>query len=211
MKKFLLVDDHSIIRSGLKILLTKEFEDYQFDEASSGEECKNLVSNQQYDLIILDINIPGSDSFALVEQVMKWRADSRILIFSMSAENIYAKRFLAMGVMGYVRKDEPATEIITAVHTLLSNKKYISKTLCEIISREKFERVTDNPFKKLSPKQYEIVRFLIEGKTVSDICNFMKLHSSTVSTQKNRIFEKLHIKNLIDLYTLAKVHPISYS
>ncbi|MEO5944609.1 MAG: response regulator transcription factor [Ferruginibacter sp.] len=209
MKKILLVDDHSIIRSGLKILLSKDFGEYVFEEAETGEKLISLIKTEDYDLIILDINIPGSDSFAMVEKVMQMKPDARILIFSMNAENIYAKRFLRMGVRGYIRKDEPANEIITAVGYVLSNKKYISKTLSEVFSWERFDRATDNPFEKLSPKQSEIVRFLIQGKTITDICSLLKLHSSTISTQKNRIFEKLNVANLVDLYALAKVHPIS--
>ncbi|MEO7043909.1 MAG: response regulator transcription factor [Ferruginibacter sp.] len=209
MKKILLVDDHSIIRSGLKILLGKDFGDYTFEEAGTDQEFTSLIQSQEYDLIILDINIPGSDSFAMVEKVMQMRPDTRILIFSMNAENIYAKRFLRMGVRGYIRKDVPANEIITAVGYVLNNKKYISKTLREVLSWERFDRATDNPFEKLSPKQSEIVRLLIQGKTIADICSLLKLHTSTISTQKNRIFEKLNVANLVDLYALAKVHPIS--
>lgn len=209
MKNILLVDDHSIIRTGLKILLNQDFGDYDFDEASTGDEFFSHIQSKDYDLIILDINIPGSDSFAMVEKAMQVKPDCRILIFSMNAENIYAKRFLRMGVRGYIRKDEPTTEIITAVSYVLNNKKYISKTLGEVLSCERFDRMTNNPFEKLSPKQFEIVQFLIQGKTITDICSFMKLHSSTISTQKNRIFEKLNVSNLVDLYALAKVHPVS--
>jgi two-component system invasion response regulator UvrY len=209
MKKILLVDDHSIIRSGLKILLNKDFGDYIFEEAGTDREFTSLIQSQEYDLIILDVNIPGSDSFAMVEKALAMRPDNRILIFSMNAENIYARRFLRMGVKGYIRKDEPASEIITAVSYVLNNKKYISKTLGEVLSGERFDRMTNNPFEKLSPKQFEIVQLLIQGKTINDICSFTKLHSSTISTQKNRIFEKLNVANLVDLYALAKVHPVS--
>jgi len=209
MKRILIVDDHSIIRAGLKILLASDFSAYQFDEAATEDECLQLLKINDYSLIILDINIPGSDTFKLVETALEINAENKILMFSMNAENIYAKRFLHIGVKGYIRKDEPTDEIVKAVREILGNKKYISKTLSETLSNERFDRVMNNPFEKLSPKQFVIAQSLIKGSTVSDICNEMQLHSSTVSTQKNRIFEKLNIKNLVDLYSLAKVHTLA--
>ncbi|MDB5203173.1 MAG: DNA-binding response regulator [Ferruginibacter sp.] len=206
MEKILLVDDHSIIRSGLKMLLSSDLGHYQFEEAANGEMAMEQINSEELALIVLDINIPGTDTFALVEETIRLKPNSRILIFSMNSENIYAKRFLKMGVKGYVRKDEPAEEIKNAVFTVLNGKRYISKTLGENLAREMFEKNSDNPFDKLSPKQFEIVRFLVMGKTISDICSCMNLHSSTVSTQKNRIFEKLNVANLVDLYALAKMH-----
>lgn len=206
MKEILLVDDHSIIRSGLKILLGNDFSGYNFAEAANGEDFMQQIKTNDYALIVLDINIPGSDTFEMVQEVLKLKPASKILIFSMNSENFYARRFLKIGAMGYVRKDEPAEQIKAAVCCVLNNKRYFSPTLSQGFASEMFEKITDSPFEKLSPKQFEIARFLMQGKTISDICNRMKLHSSTISTQKNRIFEKLHINNLVDLYALAKLH-----
>jgi len=206
MEKILLVDDHMIIRSGLKMLLSNDLCNYSFEEAADGETALEQLKNNDYALMVLDINIPGTDTFSVVENTLLLKPATRILIFSMNSENIYAKRFLKMGVKGYVRKDEPAEEIKNAVFTVLNNKRYISKTLGENLAREMFEKRSDNPFDKLSPKQFEITQFLIQGKTISEICSVMSLHSSTVSTQKNRIFEKLNVGNLVELYALAKLH-----
>jgi two-component system, NarL family, invasion response regulator UvrY len=206
MEKILLVDDHSIIRSGLRMLLASDMHQYSFEEAADGGTAMELLKVNEYALLVLDINIPGTDTFAMVENILSQQPGLKILIFSMNSENIYAKRFLKMGVKGYVRKDEPAEEIKSAVLTVLNNKRYISKTLGESLAREMFEKRSDNPFDKLSPKQFEITQFLIQGKTISEICASMQLHSSTVSTQKNRIFEKLNVTNLVDLYALAKMH-----
>jgi DNA-binding NarL/FixJ family response regulator len=206
MEKILLVDDHMIIRSGLKMLLSNDLANYCFEEAADGDTAINHLKNSDYALVVLDINIPGTDTFAVVEDTLRLKPATKILIFSMNSENIYAKRFLKLGVKGYVRKDEPAEEIKTAVFTVLNNKRYISKTLGENLAKEMFEKKTDNPFDKLSPRQAEITRQLIHGKTISEICSQMSLHSSTVSTQKNRVFEKLNISNVVELYALAKMH-----
>jgi len=206
MEKILLVDDHMIIRSGLKMLLSQDLANYSFEEAADGDTAIEQLRSTDYALMVLDINIPGTDTFSVVENTLQIKPETRILIFSMNAENIYAKRFLKMGVKGYVRKDEPAEEIKNAVFTVLNNKRYISKTLGENLAKEMFEKKSDNPFDRLSPKQFEITQFLIQGKSISEICAAMSLHSSTVSTQKNRIFDKLNVDNLVDLYALAKMH-----
>src|SRR5689334_9916978 len=129
MKKILLVDDHTIIRTGLKILLSRDLTSYTFDEAADGETALNKIQDFNYDLIIMDINIPGTDSYVLVEKIRELKPENRILMFSMNSESIYARRFLRLGVMGYVAKDEPADEIRHAVLTVLENRRYISKTL----------------------------------------------------------------------------------
>lgn len=209
MKKILLVDDHSIIRTGLKTLLSYDVCSFSFDEAADGETALNKVVQTRYDLIIMDINIPGTDSFLLVEKIRVLKPETPILMFSMNSENIFARKFLRLGVMGYVRKDEPADEIRNAVLTVLDNRRYISNTLSEALADEICTNKKTNPFDDLSPRQYEIAQRLIQGKKISDICQELQLHSSTVSTQKNRIYEKLNIDNLVDLYAISKMHLFS--
>lgn len=208
MQKVLIVDDHNIIRSGVKIMFTGELNQYNFDEAANGEDAMALIENNQYALIILDINMPGMSAQNIVQNALQINPENKILIFSMNAENIFAKPFLKMGVKGYVRKDEAAEEIRKAIITVLNNKKYISRELSETFAGELLEKHTDNPFHKLSPKQSEIAKFLIEGKALNEICAHLNLHSSTISTQKTRIFQKLNVTNIVDLYALAKMHLV---
>lgn len=205
MKKILHVDDHTIIRTGMKMLLS-DLNDCMFDEAADGETAINKVMRTDYDLIIMDINMPGTDTFLLVEQIIKSKPESRILMFTMNAEHIYAMRYLKLGVKGYIRKEEPAEEIRHAVITVLNNRRYISKLMREKLANDVSSNIKNNPFDNLSPRQLEIVHKLIQGKKVSDICLELKLHSSTVSTQKNRIYEKLNVHNLVDLFAISKMH-----
>ena len=206
MKKILLVDDHTIIRSGLRMMLAYDLPNVNFDEAADGESAMSFINENTYDVIVMDINIPGTDTFALVENIIKTYPDSRILMFSMNAESFYVKRFMKLGVKGYVRKDDPADEIRNAVVAVMNNRKYISRVLTENLADEMVSDTHTNPFDSLSPRQVEIVMKLIEGKKISDICNELQLHSSTVSTQKIRIFEKLNVSNLVDLYAVSKIH-----
>ncbi len=209
MEKILIVDDHNIIRSGIKIMFTGELAHFSFDEAADGDTAMELIRNHNYSLIILDINMPGMSAQSIIENAIRLNGDAKILIFSMNAENIYAKPFLKMGAKGYIRKDEAAEEIRHAIITVLNNKRYISKELSENFAGDLLVKQTDNPFDKLSPKQSEITRFLIEGKGLNEICHKLNLHSSTISTQKTRIFQKLNVKNVVDLYALAKMHMVA--
>ncbi|MEO6405642.1 MAG: response regulator transcription factor [Ferruginibacter sp.] len=206
MEKILLVDDHTIIRTGLKILMGSDLKNYSFDDAENGESALEHVKKTEYALLVLDVNIPGTDTFDLASELLALQPDLKILVFSMNEENIYAKKFFKMGVKGYVRKDEPAEEIKKAFFTVLNNRKYISKSFSECLAETMFDKKSDNPFERLSPRQFEITQYLMQGKSISDICNKMNLHSSTVSTQKNRIFEKLKVTSLVELYSMKKMH-----
>lgn len=206
MEKILIVDDHNIIRSGVKIMFTGELARFSFDEAADGDTAMGLIEKNSYSMIILDINMPGMSAQHIVQNTLALNPESKILIFSMNAENIFAKPFLKMGAKGYIRKDEAADEIRKAIMTVLSGKRYISRELSENFAGELLVKQTDNPFDKLSPKQSEITRFLIEGKGLNEICHKLNLHSSTISTQKTRIFQKLNVRNVVDLYALAKMH-----
>jgi two-component system invasion response regulator UvrY len=208
MEKILIVDDHNIIRSGVKIMFTGELARFSFDEAADGDTAMSFIEQNNYSMIILDINMPGMSAQQIVQNTLTLYPESKILIFSMNAENIFAKPFLRMGAKGYIRKDEAADEIRRAIVTVLNNKRYISRELSENFAGELLVKQTDNPFDKLSPKQSEITRFLIEGKGLNEICNKLNLHSSTISTQKTRIFQKLNVKNVVDLYALAKMHMV---
>ena len=211
MENILLVDDHNIIREGLKIMFRDESSVFEFDEAANGDHAMQLIREKDYSLVILDLNIPGLTAKELLQETLKIKADTKFLIFSMNAENIFAKPFLRLGAKGFVRKDEDSEEIKHAILTVLSNRRYISRQLSEDLAGDVQLKQTNNPFDKLSPKQSEITRFLMEGKGLNEICNQMNLHSSTISTQKTRIFQKLNVKNVVDLYALAKMHSIAYN
>ncbi|MEO7265986.1 MAG: response regulator transcription factor [Ferruginibacter sp.] len=208
MDKILLVDDHTIIRTGLKILLGSDLIGYSFDDAENGDTALAYVKKNDYALLMLDVNIPGTDTFELAAQLLLLKPALRILVFSMNEENVYAKKFLKMGAKGYVRKDAPAEDIKKAVSTVLNNRRYISKAFSEILADSMFDKKSDNPFDLLSPKQFKINQYLLQGKSISEICSLMSLHSSTVSTQKNRIFEKLKVTCLVELYAMAKMHEL---
>ena len=210
MVRLLLVDDHFIIRAGLKLIIESFMPHSKIDEAEDGDSSFEKVRNNDYDLLILDVNMPNTDSFTLVSNMLALKPDLKILMFSMNDEEVYAKRYLKMGVMGYLKKDEPEVEIKKAITTILNNKKYVSHGLNQILVEDLFNNNPENPFDILSPREFEIVQHLIRGESIARICQNFNLHSSTVGTHKARIFEKLHCSNIIDLNSLAKAHNIIF-
>jgi two-component system invasion response regulator UvrY len=208
MTKLLLADDHFIVRTGLRLIIENLMPHCEIDEADDGDSSFEKIKKNNYDLLILDVNMPNTDSFVLVNNILALKPEMKILMFSMSDEEVYARRYLKMGVMGYIRKDEHIDEIKKAINTVLNNKKYISQGLSQILIEDLQGNNPENPFDSLSPREFEIVQYLIRGESVAEICQKLTLHSSTVGTHKARIFEKLKCSNIIDLNLLAKVHNI---
>ncbi|MEO6705768.1 MAG: response regulator transcription factor [Ginsengibacter sp.] len=212
MPKILLVDDHAIVRSGLKLLIEDFISHSVIEEAQDGDSAFEKIKKNDYDLIIMDVNMPNTDSFGILDTIFTIKPAVKIIMFSMNAEEIYAKKFLKMGAMGYVQKDVPGNEIKKAISTVLNGKKYISEEL-----REKFlndlqvNNNSANPFDALSLRELEIVRYLIQGDSVGEISQKLKLHTSTVGTYKSRIFEKLQCNNIIELSQLSKIHNLTFN
>lgn len=209
MPNLLIVDDHSIVRSGLVLLINDFISHAQIDEAYDGDSAFEKVKKNNYDLIIMDVNMPNTDSFGVLNSILSFKPSTKIIIFSMNAEELYAKRYLKMGAMGYVRKDAPGSEIQKAISSALNNKKYMSAELSEILLSELQDKNrSENPFDKLSPREFEMVQHMSRGESVAQISQTLNLHKSTVGTHKARIFEKLHCTNVIDLNKLAEIHHV---
>jgi two-component system, NarL family, invasion response regulator UvrY len=209
MIAFLVVDDHTIIRTGLKLLLGQSFAHSRIDEANDGNAAFEMVKRCDYDLVIMDIHMPNTDSFGIIQTMLALKPSLKIIMFSVNEEEIYAKRYLKIGAMGYLKKDASTDEIIKTITLVLNNRKYISGKLKEkLVSDLQSNCQSDNPFDKLSPRQFEIVPHLAHGDSVSEIAQKLNLDTSTIGTHKGRIFKKLGCRNVIDLNNLAKVYNI---
>ncbi len=208
MKNFLLVDDHVVVRSGIKALLLQTFNPATVYEAFDGESALEKLAERKYDLVMLDIQMPNTDSLTLMQLIIKKYTDARVLIFSMASENVYAKRFLKAGAKGFISKEAPMEEIEKAVAQLLDNKRYISSNLAETLANESFETKSENPFNRLSPREFEIATLLLSGQTISHIAISIKIQVSTVGTHKARMFDKLGVANLLELKEMANTYKL---
>jgi len=208
MKKFLLVDDHIVVRSGIQGLLHELYNPCEVHEAGDSESATQKLKQYQYDLIMMDIQMPNSDTLGLMEFIRVRYPDAKVLVFSMSAENIYAKRFFTAGAKGFLSKDSSLDEIKKAINLVLNNRKYISESFAEMLAEASFSGTADNPFEKLSPREFEITSLLLSGQSVSEISKTLHLQISTVGTHKSRLFEKLGVTNILELKELANSYKL---
>ncbi|MGV3527933.1 MAG: response regulator [Flavisolibacter sp.] len=208
MKRFLLVDDHAVIRTALKIILQNMYGPVEAEEAHDGDSALEKLKQDKFSMIILDVSMPGTDSFNLVDNILARQPDAKILMFSMNPEEVYARRYLQMGVKGYLKKDAPEPEIRKAIDTVLNNKRYISSSLAESLVNNVFEQTQGNPFDHLSPREFEICQHLVKGDSVGDISRKLHLNTSTISSHKGKIFQKLGVHNQIELNKLATAFNI---
>ncbi len=209
MINILLADDHTIIRTGLKLFISNYIAHSVIDEADNGNTAFKKIKDKEYQLIILDVNMSDTDSFGLVSNIIAVRPGANILIFSMSSEEIYAKKYLQLGAKGYLSKTASEEEIKKALNNVINAKRYISHSLNLHLTEEALGKKSSNPFDNLSTREFEIVLHLIKGESSAEICNALNLQASTVGTHKARIFEKLNCNNIIDINTLAKVYNLT--
>ena len=211
MIKILIADDHIIIREGICFLLKNILPDVLIEQAPNGDVALSKIKMNVYDLIILDAHMPGGDSFGLIANILARQPDARILMYSMNAEEIYAKRYFKAGVKGYINKEADAAELKIAIHNVLNNKTYVSPELNVILLEEMLGNIKANPFNDLSAKEFEILQEMLEGRSVTEMSKIFNVHTSTIGTHKARILEKLDCKNIIQLSQLAKLHNVTYN
>ncbi|MEO7266228.1 MAG: response regulator transcription factor [Ferruginibacter sp.] len=208
MKRFLLIDDHVVVRSGIKILLSELYKPSVIEEAEDGESALALVKENTYDMVMLDIQMPKTDTFGLMEYFKVKYPELKVLVFSMSPENIYAKRFLKAGARGFISKDAPLEEIRKAIDLVLKGRKYISEAMIDMLAETGGKIKDGNLFNNLSAREFEIVSLLLSGQTLSSIAHTLNLQVSTVGTHKARIFGKLNVSNILELKELANMYNL---
>ena len=205
MKRILIADDHTIVRTGLSVLIKAEYLNAQIDECSDGNCAWEKIQSNQYDLFIMDINMPATDSVNLLKNIFSVQPQAKVLILSMSSEEIYAKKYLQLGALGFVNKESDATEIRKAITTVMTNRKYISPKLQETITRQAIEGTpAKTVFENLSARELEVMTHLVQGRNISEIADILSVHISTASTHKARVLQKLKVNNVIELTTLVK-------
>jgi len=202
-KRFLLIDDHEIVRSGVNMVLSLLYKPVEIFEATDGDSATILLKKHCFNLVLLDIQMPNTDSFGLLEYITIKFPETKVLIFSMNAENVFAKRFLKAGAKGFVSKDAPLDELTKAIDLALHNKRYISAKLQNQLADElaSIENIV-NPFDKLLPKEFEITSLFISGENVTGISKILNVNTSTIGHYKNKIFEKLGIASVLELQAL---------
>lgn len=209
MTNILIADDHNITRRGLEMMLEDCLRSCRITHASNGDEVFTAMKNNIYDLVILDLNMPDTDAAGLLSQIQAIREGQKVLIFSMNPEKIFAFRYLQMGASGYIQKSANDDTIERAVKTVLKGGKYFSDELLSELSDPTLAATHATPFDKLTDREFEIARHLIRGLSVGQIARIVKVHTSTIGTQRAQILKKTGVTNVMELNQLARLHHIA--
>jgi two-component system, NarL family, invasion response regulator UvrY len=194
MTKILVVDDHTVVRDGIKRMFDEQPGMVAFGEASTLHEAITLVREQDWDIVVLDLALGESSGLEVLQELKKLRPKLPVLILSMYAEEQYARRAFKAGAYGYITKDCTRAELVGAITTVLRGRKYVSPTLAELLISD-LERGTDQPpHETLSTREFEVMCLIASGKTVSEIANILALSVKTISTYRARILEKMGLK-----------------
>lgn len=188
--KILIADDHSVIRQGISLMLRDAFGAIDIEQADSLYETLNLLQEETYDLLLLDINLPGGDNAVMIEDIRNIRSNIKILMFSAYEEDQYALRYLQAGAQGYINKLSSEEKILEGVNAVLGGGTYFSESIANT-SKD------TNPLDTLSARELEIAGMLVKGEGNLEISNKLGIGMSTVSTYKSRIFEKLNVTNVV--------------
>ena len=209
--KILLADDHGIVRKGLAQLLREDLSaDVEITEVDNAEQLLHQINHQTFDLVISDISMPGRSGLEALEQIRLTHPRLPVLLLSMHPEKQYAVRALKAGASGYLTKESASDELIRAVQTILTGKKYISTSMAESMAEFFVNPSTALELhEQLSNREYEVFRQLASGKTVGDISDNLKLSVNTISTYRTRILEKLKLRNNAELMHYAISRGIS--
>ena len=199
MKNVLLVDDHSIVRQGLKNLIALEADLVVTGEAASGLEALNLVRKNQYDVIVLDISMPDKNGVDTLHDLKHVAPNLPVLILSGYAEAQYALNLIRSGCKGYLSKDADADEIIKAIRTIANGKRYISAELAELMSEQLSHPSEKQLHEALSDREFQVFFKLAGGLSPTEIGTELNISVKTVSTYRSRILEKMSLKTNADL------------
>jgi DNA-binding NarL/FixJ family response regulator len=201
--RILIADDHAILRRGLKDILASELEGVVCGEAENAQQVLAEVQGNKWDLVILDITMPGRSGLDLLRDLNLANPELPVLILSVHPEDQYAKRVLKAGAAGYMNKETAPKELVNAIRKVLAGGRYVSAALAEKLALDLGAEAARLPHERLSDREFEVLRMIASGKTVSQIAEELHLSVTTVSTYRARILEKMRMTNNAELMRYA--------
>jgi DNA-binding NarL/FixJ family response regulator len=204
MIRCLIADDHAIVRRGLRHLLKEQTDFAEPGEAGNAREVVERVRNESWDMVILDITMPGGSGLDVLREIKQLRPELPVLILSAHPEDQFAVRMLQAGASGYLNKESATEELIVAVRRVLQGRRYVSANLAEQLAAALDRGAPGRPpHEALSHREFQVLRLIGSGKTVSAIASDLNLSVKTVSTYRTRILEKMNMKTNAELTVYA--------
>jgi len=205
MKKIriLIADDHPIVRAGFKLVISDTQDMTVADEAGNGQEVLNLIRKKDYDIVLLDISMPGRNGLEVLKDLKAEKPKMPVMILSIYPEEQYAVRALRAGASGYMTKASAPNELIAAIRKISQGGKYISASLAEKLTEYLDEDANKPLHERLSDREYQVMLLIASGKTVSDIADELCLSVKTISTYRSHIIDKMRLKNNAEITLYA--------
>ncbi|MDO8813710.1 MAG: response regulator transcription factor [Gallionella sp.] len=203
MIRIMIADDHAIVRQGLARILEKSGEMQIVAEHDNGADALNWLRDNDCDIALLDISMPGMNGIDLLKQLREEKPKLPVLVISIYAEDQYAVRIIKAGASGYLTKGCSPATLMKAVNRIISGNKYISPAVAEMLANEIGDTHEKLPHKILSDREYQILLLLASAKTIAEIADILVLSGKTISTYRNRILLKMHLRNNAELMRYA--------
>jgi two-component system invasion response regulator UvrY len=209
MIKILIADDHTVVRQGLKQIISETPDMTVADEAVDGHEALGKALRNDYDVVVVDITMPGINGLDVLKQIKTQKPKLPVLVLSVHPEEQYAVRVIKAGAAGYLTKESASEELVNAIKTASAGRKYITPSLGEKLASSLGTGVERLPHELLSDREYQVMCMIASGKTVKEISERLFLSPKTVSTYRARILEKMNIKNNTGLTFYAIKHGLA--
>ena len=208
MTKVMLVDDHDLVRTGIKRLLEDHPNIEIVGEAVSGEEALQQVSVYDPDVVLMDINMPGIGGLEATRKLLQRKPKLKIIVVTMHDDDLFPQRFLKAGALGYVTKGAKVEEILQAIRAVMANKRYLSPAIAQQIALGQVGEEVTSPFDNLSERELQVLLMMMDGQSIGAISETLCLSPKTVSTYRTRLYAKLGVQNDIELARLALLHGV---
>ena len=208
MIEIYIADDHDIVRKGLSTLINETRDMKLIGEGKNGNDVMNFFTKKSCDVVVLDISMPGKSGLEVLKHIKQINPNLHVLILSIHPENQYAKRMLKAGAEGYLNKNSASTDLIAAIRKIYNGHKYISGNVAEILAEDLMSGNEGNLHDKLSDREFEIMKLIAKGITVSEIAEKLFLSVKTISTHRHHILEKLHLSNNAQIICYALKHDL---
>ena len=199
MIRILIADDHAIVREGLKQIVAETHDMIVAGEASNGREVLTLAASEGWDVILLDISMPGRGGMDTLRQLKRSYPELPVLMLSIYPEDQYGVRALKDGASGYLNKDSAPEELVAAIRKVTQGRKYVSAALAEKLARDLSSDEQSPPHDRLSAREYQVMLMLASGRTVSEIASELSLSVKTISTNRTRLMKKMNMKTNAEL------------
>lgn len=206
--KILIVDDHALIRRGMISLLSGQYQGLQIGEAADAREGLDAVAKKGWDLVIVDISMPGRNGLELIQEIKREKPNLPVLVVSAHSEKDYALRAFKLGASGYVSKQSAPDVLVTAVERLLSGRRYVSQDMAEQLAGAVSGNAPTDSHAALSNRELEVLKLIASGRTIKEISGMLALSVKTVATYRSRIAEKMGLSSNVELTRYAMTHDL---